>query len=220
MKRTIVLFSFCLAIIGLTSCHKHRLRGEGPEKTEHRALANFNEIDADGSTGITVVKDSTYFAEVIGYANLLSFYETRVKDGRLILKYRDRFWNIRNDNVRVIVHTPYVDQVNLNGSGNVEVHPGFDQDRLNIDVNGSGDINVSGCKYFVTDLKVNGSGSINTENSVTEKVYAHISGSGNMYVNVNQYLEVNISGSGDVYYRGNPSELKINTSGSGKVQKR
>lgn len=208
-----------MVTIGATSCHKRVLKGSGREVSETRVLSSFAKIEANGSTGISVVKDSVYSVIVTGYSNLVPLYETRVNGDRLILQYEERFWNIRNDNIRIEVHTPYVDKVSLNGSGSVTVNSGFEQDNFKADLNGSGNINVKGNKYYVIDADVNGSGDIDAETSIAEESYCRVSGSGNIYVNVNKYLDVNISGSGNVYYKGNP-KVKTNISGSGDVRPR
>ncbi len=46
-----------------------------------------------------------------------------------------------------------------------------------------------------------------------------ISGSGNVEINVKDELDATISGSGSVSYKGSPSKVNSNASGSGKVRK-
>lgn len=212
--------SLGLALITVTSCHKRVLKGNGNTASETRTLSEFSKIESNGSTNITVVKDTKYSVIVTGYSNLVPLFETEVRGDRLIIQYKERFWNVKNDNITIEVHTPYLDKATLNGSGNVDIRSGFDQERFDAKISGSGKIKSTGSKYFVMDADINGSGDINTEGSEIEKVYANISGSGTLYVKVNQYLQVDISGSGKVYYSGNPGEVKQDISGSGEIRKR
>lgn len=219
MKQFATIIGIGLLALGASSCHKKALRGEGPDVSETRILQKFSKIDANGSHNITVVKDSVYEVIVSGYSNLVDNYETRVKGDRLILEMNNRFWNIKNDNIRVEVHTPYVDDISLNGSGDVMVYSGFMQDNFEAGINGSGNITVSNNVYKNISVNVNGSGNCNMETSESERATAKISGSGDIYVKVSDYLNVRISGSGNVYYRGRPT-IDSEISGSGKVQQR
>jgi len=220
MKQYLAFITIALLAIGTTSCHKKVLRGEGPTITETRFVGEFSKIEANGSARVVVVEDDDYSVIVTGYGNLIPMYETKVNGDRLVLQYKDRFWNVRNDNITVEVHTPFVDKVSLNGSGNISIGSGFDQTRLMTDINGSGNIYVSGSKYNSVSADINGSGTFDSENSDVNNVYISISGSGDAYVSVNEYLKVNINGSGDVYYRGDPGRVETSISGSGKVHKR
>lgn len=220
MKKFATIIGISLIALGASSCHKKAIRGEGSNVSETRNVSKFTRIDASGSHDITVVKDDKYYVIVTGYSNLLPHYETYVSNDRLVLEMDDKFWNVRNDNIRVEVHTPYVDDVDMNGSGSMIVHSGFEQDNFHAEINGSGDITVSNNVYKKTSAKVNGSGTCNMETCEAEHVTTDISGSGDIYVKVSEYLKVRISGSGNVYYRGTPQSIDTEISGSGKVQKR
>src|SRR5690606_29785073 len=128
MKRFTVIMSICILAMGLASCHKHRIKGEGNIVSETRSVGQFAKIEANGSTNVTVVNDDEYFVVVTGYSNLVPIYNTKVKGDRLVLEFKDGYWNVRNDNITVEVHTPYVDKVSLNGSGSIHVGSGYDHD--------------------------------------------------------------------------------------------
>lgn len=220
MKKFTVFMSVCLMALGFASCHKKGIKGEGNIVSETRTVGEFAKVEANGSTDVTVVSDDEYFVVVKGYSNLVPIYKTKVHGDRLILEFKEGYWNVRNDNITVEVHTPYVDKVSLNGSGSVYVGPGYEHERLDAHINGSGDIEVARNAFTHMDININGSGNFNSEAADVNNVYVKISGSGNAYVTVLDYLKVRISGSGDVYYRGNPSTVDTDISGSGEVHKR
>lgn len=219
MKKLLLFATLCALVITTTSCHKNIIRGGGKEETETRIVGEFKKIDVDGSTNVTVVKDNEYHVIVSGYGNLLPAYETRLKGERLHLGYKPGYVNIRNDNIRVEVHTPYVDEVQINGSGNVNVNSGYDLNNFRAEVNGSGDMTISGNFYKEFEAYINGSGTIDAETTEVNRANVKISGSGNMYLRVIDYLDARITGSGDIYYYGNPTAV-IEISGSGNVHKR
>lgn len=219
MKKIATIIGISILAMGATSCHKI-VKGGGAQVSDTRTLNTFSKVEADGSSEVTIVKDSVYMVIVSGYSNLVPAYETKVKGDRLVLGFKDNFWNVKNDNIKVEVHTPYVDKVSMNGSGNIHTGSGFIQDHFEGDINGSGNINVSNNTYKRLKTRVNGSGTFNSETCEAEDVDADISGSGDIYVKVSNHLKVRISGSGNVYYRGNPATTDVDISGSGKVNKR
>ncbi|MBW7914930.1 MAG: DUF2807 domain-containing protein [Taibaiella sp.] len=220
MKKFTVFMSVCLLALGFASCYKKGIKGEGNIVSETRIVGDFAKIEANGSTDVTVVQDDEYYVIVKGYSNLVPIYKTKVNGDRLILEFKEGYWNVRNDNITVEVHTPYVDKVSLNGSGSIYVGSGYDHERLDAHINGSGNIEVGKSSFKYMDVNINGSGNYNSESADVNNVYVKISGSGDAYVYVIDYLKVRISGSGDVYYRGNPGTVDLDISGSGQVHKR
>ncbi len=218
MKQILTIVLALAIVTGATSCRKKVLRGEGAYISETRQLSRFSEIVANGSEYITVVKDDNYKVVLTGYSSLIPQYETDVRGERLILEYDDRYWNVKNDNIKIEVHTPYVDDVVLNGSGSIYVGSGFDQASFSGEVSGSGDITLGHNFYDQLNMQVNGSGNFDAENTEAISAVANVSGSGNIYTWVVDFLIVNISGSGDVYYKGNP-RTDISISGSGRVRR-
>lgn len=220
MKKFTVFMSVCLLALGFASCHKRGIRGEGNIVSETRIVGDFTKIEANGSTDVTVVADDEYFVVVNGYSNLVPIYKTKVNGDRLILEFKEGYWNVRNNNITIEVHTPYVDKVTVNGSGNIYVGSGYKYDRLDAHINGSGNIKIGGGIFKYMDVNVNGSGNFNSEEADVNNVFVKISGSGDASVYVIDYLKVRVSGSGDVYYRGNPGTVDLDISGSGNVHKR
>lgn len=219
MRKLMLFAAVCSVAIGLTSCHKRVIRGGGREISETRVVGDFKKIDANGSTPVRVVKDDEYKVIVSGYGNLIDAYKTKVNGDRLQLEFKDGYWNIDNNNISVEVHTPYIDEVKLNGSGRVYVGGGYDLDNFRADISGSGDIEINGNTYKKLEVNISGSGTYNGENTDVQDCYAKISGSGDIFVTVYNYLQARISGSGDIYYYGDPA-IDADISGSGKIHSR
>jgi hypothetical protein len=127
-------------------------------------------------------------------------------------------------------------KADVSGSGNLSVRGTFAS--LEADISGSGDVDVSGAIAGTLAFDISGSGKceatgtaqrVEAEITGSGKVLAgdlqvaqckvRISGSGNVEINVKESLDAKISGSGDVRYRGNPSHVNANSSGSGSVKK-
>lgn len=125
---------------------------------------------------------------------------------------------------------------NVSGSGSMKVKAKCR--KVDGDVSGSGRVSFTGEISRDADFKISGSGRIEATGSAERmdatisgsgKVLAvglkvqiasvRISGSGDVEIEVGKELEANISGSGSVSYKGNPSKVNSNASGSGRVRK-
>lgn len=105
----------------------------------------------------------------------------------------------------------------ISGSGNV-YFTGQIAGEGKFDLTGSGKLQASGSAQSVKAW-ISGSGRVSAADLEAERCDVRISGSGNVQINVQRELNANISGSGSVSYRGNPSHVNSNSSGSGKVRK-
>lgn len=83
---------------------------------------------------------------------------------------------------------------------------------------GSGSLRLRGeaSDYTAT---IQGSGSINAFDHATRTTIVTVSGSGTAEVFVTEQLDVTIDGSGNVRYRGDPTNVNQEISGSGTVSK-
>jgi hypothetical protein len=105
----------------------------------------------------------------------------------------------------------------VSGSGGVKLSLGIN-DEAAFEVSGSGKIQADGTAK-VAKVSISGSGKVLAANLEVDRCDAQISGSGDVEINVRKELDANIYGSGTVSYRGNPSKVNSNATGSGKVSK-
>jgi len=117
--------------------------------------------------------------------------------------------------VRVVVTAPSINSFDMAGSGNL-ILSGYDQDALDIDITGSGDVRADGRTRALT-LDVTGSGDADLESLQTVDARVDISGSGEASVAPTGAATVSISGSGDVTLTSRPATLRQNLTGSGDV---
>jgi len=202
----------------LSACSKAKLKGEGATISETRSLSAFSVVESNGSNQVVIVKDSVYMAVVTGYQNLVPAFETRVSGERLILEYKDRYYNIKNDNIVIEVHTPNVSNAQLKGSGNIRIGGGF-KGNFYGRIDGSGNMYLDASSFHQATYHISGSGNIDARAAMADTAFATISGSGNIDLSVKSYLDARISGSGNINYFGNPV-VNTEVSGSGHVRKR
>lgn len=220
MKRILTLAIIALSTVLLPSCRKSLLTGHGSTESETRTLSGFTSIESGGSTDIEVIPSTTNKVIVTGYGNLLPYFETDVRGNTLHIGYKDGYWNIRNNNIKVTVYTTEANAIRLSGSGKMIVHDGLAANTMDIDISGSGDVTIGDNNFERFDCKISGSGTISAKDASCDEVYARISGSGDLDITVNDLLDARISGSGSIDYWGSPEVVNTDISGSGKVTKK
>jgi predicted small secreted protein len=219
MKKIITVITGLALVFTAASCRKNTLRGEGDTITDKRTVSQFETVETDGSTDVTIYAANENKVEVTGYENLVPAYESNVSGGKLKLKFKDKYINVRNSNIHVTVYTTHMNDLRLNGSGNITVGSDLSSSSMSAEINGSGNITIGKNKFENFTCKVNGSGEIKARNAEAENVEARISGSGNIEVTATRKINVNISGSGNVDYWGDAVPGTINISGSGNIKK-
>lgn len=220
-----------------TSCKKHlfnAIKGKGDVVTETRDLSGFNRIALSIDADVTYVQDSVYFIELSAQKNVLNVITTDISAGKLKIEFKR--WVLKHKDIKITIHSPELRGIDLSGSGDFEASSGISTSELELNISGSGDIelaavhadgleakisgsgNISVSGGVVTNQRVtiSGSGSIDMDDLTATDSDAKISGSGSISVWVLNQLKATISGSGNIRYKGNPV-VNTNISGSGSV---
>lgn len=237
-KKISITLSF-LGLFGLlltmSGCLKDLqcINGNGSPIVETRFPSSFHEIVNNGSFEVRILPGNSPEIRIDAESNLLQYIRTVVSGNRLIIETENNRCINNSLPMLITVFVPYVDAIELNGSGYISAYDLY-LDDLYLNLNGSGKIDVDADVLFVRgtitgsgvieisgiaetgDFNISGSGNIYGYEIAQQKCYATISGSGNMYMQVSELLDAVISGSGNIYYRGNPSVIQRIT-GSGRI---
>lgn len=127
---------------------------------------------------------------------------------------RIRGWDAL-DRLQVTVTAPAVTRFSLEGSGDLDIR-GYDQQRMVLDLSGSGEITAQG-RTDAVELDINGSGDVDLDRLDTRDANVSISGSGDATVAPTGRAAIDISGSGDVTLTRRPKSVDSRISGSGDV---
>ena len=223
--------------VSITSCKKHlfnSIKGKGATVTETRNLSGFDKISLSINADVTYTQDSVYFVEISAQQNVLDVITTEIEGGEL--KIDSRKWIRKHNGIKIIIHSPDLRKIDLDGSGNFESTGMLTTTGLELEISGSGDIRITGLTAGNLDANISGSGNISISGGAVTNEEAEISGSGdiemdNLTANISKVkisgsgsvsvwvlnqLNATISGSGDIKYRGNPA-VNTTISGSGSV---
>jgi hypothetical protein len=234
MRKLFALLILSVLVISASSCFRsHQIEGNYNLISIDRNLPPFYGVENSGDLNVEIVRDSIYFVEIKAEENLIPYINTDVVNQTLRVETQPRRNLDPNYPIRVIVHTPTLNSIEMSGSGSIvsdtvstsqlqiklsgsgSITAIVDATNLNSTISGSGDIYLSGLAQHA-NFKISGSGSIHAYSLMLDECIADISGSGSMYLSVYSLLDVVISGSGNVYYFGNPS-VSVSILGSGQL---
>ena len=239
VMRSLAILSVLLFFIGISGYPQRVLHGDGSDVTVTRNIAPFQSLHNSISAEVTVVRGDTYQVKIEGESNVIEALATDVKDGELVI----RFPFLRDVKItrklHITVTTPgELSEVSNSGSGGIRSDGLFKSaamrvrnsgsggidlelrtDHLDISMSGSGNIRVKG-RAGKLECNISGSGHIRGDDlAVDEHSEIHVSGSGSCTITTNGVIEGRISGSGGINYGGNPSEVNVTHSGSGRAHK-
>jgi hypothetical protein len=241
-KTALPFFCFTLILVlGYSYSYSQKNGEKGSITSESRPVSGFTGITLDIHADVAISQDNNFEVTIEARQEILDQIITEKKGDNLVIKNKDPKWHMSGENpIRITIHMPKLNAIELNGSGNITARTDFSTDKMKLEVNGSGNVKMMGisASSFMAEINgsgnvdhvsgkindasfaVNGPGNINAENLSGKTVRAMISGSGDISVGVSDELNVDIAGSGNVYYKGSPASIKKNIVGSGGVSQR
>ena len=202
------------SVSGCVSTRLSIVTGSGTQATETRNVDDFTEIKFLGAGRIDVTIGEPQALELSGDDNILPLIETEVTGGKLVIKPTRA---IRTTTPLVLTITvPDVTSLQLDGAGDINI-TGIDNTRLSVEVAGAGNVMLNGQTENLT-INLTGAGRANAENLPAGDVLVTLSGVGQVHVNAVDALDVTITGVGSVTYSGNP-EITQNITGLGSLRR-
>jgi len=125
----------------------------------------------------------------------------------------DGWWD--GGRLSVTLAAPNVHRFAINGDGSLAI-TGYDQDELDVDVSGHGDVTAKG-KARASRVEISGDGDVDLGGLATDSADADISGSGRASIAPASAADLRISGSGEIDLLTRPAKLTSDVSGSGRI---
>ncbi|MCB0560190.1 MAG: DUF2807 domain-containing protein [Lewinellaceae bacterium] len=208
------------------------VNGSGPIVTRELVVAPFTGVEMPISADVFLKQGPEQKVIVEGKDNIIDEIELDVQNGIWKIEFNRCVRDIGQ--LRVFITMPELTHLRVSGSGDVvgentfviqdleidipgsgNVDLSLEADDLDIDIPGSGRLTLEGVADE-TKYRISGSGDVHAFNLECRVADISIPGSGDVEVFATELLKVRISGSGDVFYRGDPA-LDISITGSGDV---
>lgn len=198
----------------------HFNRGDdGPSVTRTLTWTGGDKLTVEVPGDVTYVQGDTPSVVVTGQKSMVDRVD--LIDGRLTWDEGDRRtsevtvgWNI-HDRLQVVVTAPSVKSFDLESSADLSIRD-YDQPTFELNVSGSGDVDAAGQAQTAT-IDVNGSGDSDLSALRVTDASVDTSGSGDVRVGPTGSAKIDISGSGDVDLTRRPANLTQSVSGSGDI---
>ena len=246
MKTRVSLFIFCIQMIAVCGfAADRRIDGNGNPETREIKISDYDEITFVGSADFEYEQsDKAPYLSVTIDENLFDYLVTEVEGGTLKIypksikkgfnnnsyDLRPTVYKIKSNSKELkelntvgsgsfIISKPTKVnrmEINMAGSGNVELKD-IQLDNLSCSLASSGEIEVIGTVDRAS-FNVAGSGEIKAFDCQARKAECNIASSGEISVYATQILDANIVGSGEIHYKGDP-EISKSIMGSGSINK-
>jgi hypothetical protein len=206
--------------------------GDGPIITEEIFLSDFDGIRLSSSINVYLTQGDDQKVVVEGKANLIEILDRDVNGGIWEIDFEDCVRDV--DEFNVFITLPMFKAIQIDGSGDVysentlltgdldidiegsgDLDLAIEADDIDVGIEGSGEVTLEGFADYVK-YRIDGSGDVKAFDLECQTADISISGSGDIEVLVIELLKVRIDGSGTVRYKGTP-ELDVDISGSGEV---
>lgn len=241
------LLSLFLCVTAVSAQGRQTIKASSNYQTKELKIGNFDRILVLGSPTVVYTQSANGKTElkITGSDNLLDAVECKVANNQLSVKFRENL-NVqfgKAGRLRIMVSSPSLTAVRLNGSGDVVLTNTVKSTDLSLTLNGSGDIKADGIvctndfsavlhgsgdvvvsksvQASNVTLKLNGSGDLTVNSLTALSASASLQGSGDLNVrgaNVRGDVDTKLMGSGDLGFRGiNAGNVIAELKGSGDV---
>lgn len=211
VMRFALLLPAALAALVLAGC---AIEDDGPRRTENRDVAAFTRVDNEGSVDLRLHVGEPRRVQVRAGEKVIDDVSTEVRDGTLYVTFDHEGWG--GNDVVVEASVPSLTGAELTGSGDLEAD-NIDADAFALSSEGSADILLTGTADRL-DVDIEGSGDADLADLAAREARVSVQGSGGADVDAADRLDVVVEGSGDVRYHGDP-ELTQRVDGSGDLSR-
>ncbi|WP_293904968.1 DUF2807 domain-containing protein [Phenylobacterium sp.] len=199
----------------------HRDRGRhvawsgahGPDTTRTVAWSGAEDLDVDLAADVRYVQAPGAGTVVLtGPAGALEHVE--IHGGSI--RYDHRFGHREFPKLTIVVRAPNITAFDLSGVNRLQIE-GYHQDSISLDVSGDSEVTAVG-EVGEINLNVSGSGAVDLGRLKAKGADVDVSGSADTTIAPTEWAKLDISGMGDVRLLTHPPRLETDISGSGRVR--
>lgn len=151
--------------------------------------------------------------------NFTQLVQTEVVNNKLSIRFKNHV-EVHYDDIELILPYRYLEDLRIIGSGSMYLSKELNTDHLTVSITGSGSFRAPSleCNQKLS-IQVIGSGDISCSKLQTERCDINIAGSGNIRVSDIQAEKLTgaVAGSGDLHLQGKSRKAKYHQAGSGTI---
>ena len=222
-----MIFAAVVLMALMTSCHVGNFRCSRSQKNlveDSRQLTGFERIELLGSLDVKYLQADSFSVVVKAPKEVVDKVETRVVNHTLVVNMKGETTLINfgvsdSDDVSVWVTSPDFLGIVVRGSGDFDSESLVDTDTLDIELNGSGDIEFDNIICDRMNVNLVGSGDVEVRNVKTQWADVNLVGSGDIKIKFDDsgVVESSLTGSGDITLKGIVRDFRNQVRGSGDL---
>ncbi len=195
------------------------VKGEGEITSRILDIDKFSGINVNFASDVIISQGDNQEVKAKGHPNIIDKIQTNVKNDVWTIELEKG--NYRDYSLTIYIKVPDITKVHVGGSSDILINKFYNQNDLQLNISGSGDINLSDFSGKDISIGIDGSGDVSLNTCKTsEKLSVRIMGSGSVkgfssFPSLKD-LNIDIIGSGD--YDAFPieaSNCKVSIAGSG-----
>jgi len=231
MNRSALCFLFLLATISLFA----QWGDKGANRIEEaRKVGNFDKISVAYGIDLHLHQSDKTSVSVKAKKEVMEHIVTEVKGGRLEIKM-DSWKRSNKGPIDVTVHVPNLKAISASGgsdvygkgdwkfddldvslSGGSDFEMQLTAKNVNCNASGGSDIDISGMAKTI-DINCSGGSDVSAKSFKVKQCNANASGGSDIEIYVTESINANASGASDITYKGDPSKVKVRSSGSSDI---
>lgn len=189
------------------------IQGSGKEAMEERKVGTFAALHLSVAARVVIHVGRPARLTVSGDDNILPLILTEVRDRTLSVRPKESYTSKRE--LVVIIDTPSLASVRMEGAGNLDVR-GLRGTTFSLHTSGACDVVAAGTVEEL-DLTVEGSGDADLKNLTSTSARIKVTGAANCSARVRQAVEAIVNGVGEIRLYGKPTKIQKKISGLGEV---
>jgi len=201
---------------------------------EDRKVGNFDAVSVGYGIDIHLHQSNKTSVSVKAKKEAMEHIVTVVKNGTLVIKIDNWKRKIRG-RMDVTIHVPNLKEISASGGSDVYGKGNWEMDDLEINLSGGSDLemeltannlecNASGGSDIDLigsadniDISCSGGSDVEARKFMVKHCTVSASGGSDVEIHATESIDASASGASDITYKGNPSQVKVHSSGSSDI---
>lgn len=204
---------------------------------EERKVPHFTELEVSSAFKVVLTQGNAEKLLIDANNDYMNQIITEVRGSKLIIRLKNSTFNRQNSDIRIYITfttLTYIDvsgavelkgtnamnfnDLKVEGSGASDISLNISAKKLNLELSGASSAALAG-QTASFDIEISGASKLDALDVKAKVCNIDVSGASSAKVNVTDKLKVEGSGASSVQYKGNPTTVESDLSGSATVNK-